>query len=180
MRKYTVVFILLTALRLATAQSAKPVYNPCLLMDSVEKHLDFIRLNASRIFSDTADCKQNLFDSLAVGYLQSNNKKYLDVLAYLRNSTAADKVENLYTDVIRILVQHHFSGFLQQLYMAKGKYASLEKELISTMNMIIDGRPYKQQYIGLLNIEISKAAEKKESAKTAYLQKLKSRIEADK
>ncbi|MCW5908719.1 MAG: hypothetical protein KIS94_12725 [Chitinophagales bacterium] len=180
MKKQLLVFILLAALHLATAQSTKPVYNPCVLMDSVEKHLDFIRLNVSRIFSDTAECKQKLFDSIAVAYLQSNDKKYLDALAYMRNSGAADKVENLYTDVIRILVQNDFSGFLQQLYLARGKYVSLEKELVAAMNMIIDGRPYKQKYLGLLNIEISKATDAKESAKVTYLQKLKTRIEEDK
>jgi hypothetical protein len=148
-------------------------------MDSVDKRLEFIRLNALRIFTDTADCKQQLFDSIAVAYIQSGNVKYLDMLSSLHNSSAYNKVEDLYTDVIRILVTDNFSGFLAQLYSAKGKYLPLEKELVVAMNMIIDGRPYKQKYMGLLNVEISKARDKKDTNYALYLEKLKLKIEGD-
>lgn len=161
------------------SQSGKPTYNPCLLSDSVETRLDFIRLNAVRIFSDTADCKQHLFDSIATSYVRTRNKKFLDVLSYLRTSSASNKVEDLYTDVIRKFVQTDFSDFLLQLYNARGKYLALENELAITMNMIIDGRPYKQKYLGLLNVEISKAKDAKNTGYATYLEKLKLKIEED-
>lgn len=179
MKGFTTALLLLLSVCLTQAQNTKPVYHPCFLMDSVEKHLDFIRLNASRIFIDSFDCKQKLFDSIAEAYVRSKDKKYLDALTYMRTSSASEKVENLYTDVIRRLVQNDFSDLLDKLYLAKGKYLSLEKELVVTMNMIIDGRPYKQKYMGLLNVEISKAKDKKDTYKTAYLEKLKTKIEED-
>jgi hypothetical protein len=149
-------------------------------MDSVEKHLEFIKLNASRIFLDSFDCKQMLFDSIAAGYVQTRDKKYLDALSYLSNSSAAAKVENFYTDVLRTFVRSDFTDLLNQLYAGKGKYLGLEKELIIAMNMIVDGRPFKQKYMGLLNVEISKAKDKKDVAHLAYLEKLKTKIEEDK
>lgn len=148
-------------------------------MDSVEKHLEFIKLNANRVFVDSFDCRQMLFDSIAAQYLRSNDTKFIDALNYLRNSSASSKVEGLYTDVIRKFIQSDFSGFLNRLYLGKGKYLALEKELIATMNMIVDGRPFRQKYMGLLNLEISKATDKKDTARTIYLEKLKTRIEND-
>jgi hypothetical protein len=176
-----VVTILLSAFCLLNSfgQSRKPVYYPCFLMDSADKHLDFIRLNAGRIFIDSFDCRQMLFDSIASLYSRTKNRKYLDALAYIRTSSAAAKVEDLYTDVIRRFVQTDFTDLLNQLYSGKGKYLSLEKELVATMNMIVDGRPYRQKYIGLLNVEISKAKDRKDAARLSYLDKLKHRIEDD-
>ncbi len=179
MNKLIVLFFLLVSAGRGFSQSNRPVYNPCVLSDSVEKRLDFIRLNASRIFLDTADCKQQLFDSIAEQYVRTKDKKYLDALSYLRNSSASNKVENLYTDVIRKLVQTNFSDFLLQLYTAKGKYLALENELTITMNMIIDGRPLKQKYVGLLNVEISRAKDAKNLGYASYLEKLKIKIEED-
>lgn len=161
------------------AQSKRPVYYPCFLMDSTEKNLEFIKLNASRIFIDSFDCRQMLFDSIGALYSRTKDKKYFDALNYIRNSSAATMVENLYTDVIRKFVQTNFSDFLNQLYSGKGKYLALEKELIAAMNMIVDGRPFKQKYMGLLNVEISKAKDKKDTARLYYLEKLKTKIEND-
>ncbi len=157
----------------------KPVYHSCFLMDSVEKRLDFIRLNASRIFTDSVDCKQTLLDSIAVHYLQSKDKKYLDALSSIRQNPNA-KVENNYTDIIKRFIENDFSGFIKQIYLAKGKYYVLEKELIGTMNMIVDGRPYKQKYMGLLNVEISIAKDKKDTYYQSFLEKLKVKIEEEK
>ena len=165
--------------QISFSQSKKPVYYPCFLMDSVDKHLEFIKLNASRIFIDSFDCRQMLFDSIGALYLRTKDKKYLDALSYIRNSSAAAKVENLYTDVIRKFVQIDFNDLLNQLYNGRGKYLALEKELIAAMNMIVDGRPYKQKYMGLLNVEISKAKDKKDTARLYYLEKLKTKIEND-
>ncbi|MES2621741.1 MAG: hypothetical protein V4615_12900 [Bacteroidota bacterium] len=163
----------------SSAQSKRPVYNPCFLMDSAEKHLEFIKLNASRIFIDTFDCRQMLLDSIGAHYSRTKDKKYLDALTYIRNSSASAKVENLYTDVIRKFVQTDFTDLLNQLYTGKGKYMALEKELIAAMNMIVDGRPFKNKYMGLLNVEISKAKDKKDLARLSYLEKLKTKIEND-
>lgn len=179
MNKLIVLIFLLMSEGGIFSQSIRPIYNPCLLADSVEKRLDFIRLNASRIFLDTADCKQQLFDSIAEQYVRTKDKKYLDALSYLRNSSASNKVEDLFTDVIRKLVQTDFGDFLLQLYLAKGKYLALENELAITMNMIIDGRPLKQKYQGLLNVEISKAKDAKNLGYASYLEKLKVKIEED-
>lgn len=179
MKQLIVVCLLLISVDEVFSQTIRPVYNPCVLADSIEKKLDFIRLNASRIFSDTADCKQQLFDSIAGQYLRTKDKKYLDALSYLRNSSASNKVEDLYTDVIRKLVQTDFSDFLLQLYTAKGKYLAIENELAITMNMIIDGRPLKQKYLGLLNVEISKAKDAKNLGYASYLERLKIKIEED-
>jgi hypothetical protein len=162
------------------SQSRRPVYNPCLLTDSVDKHLEFIKLNASRIFIDTFECRQTLFDSIASRYIASRDKKYLDMLSYIRTSSASAKVEELYTEVIRKLIQSDFTGFVNQLYTAKGKYLPLEKEMIAAMNMIVDGRPYKQKYMGLLNVEISKAKDNKDTPRSYYLEKLKTNIEEEK
>jgi hypothetical protein len=173
-------FIACTLLTIALdAQSKKPVYHPCFLLDSVEQRLDFIKANASRIFVDTFDCKETLLDSISVLYVRSKDKKYLDALAAIRQNPYA-KVEGLYIDVIKKFVEDDFSGFLNQLYLAKGKYAPLERELIATMNMIMNGRPYKQKYMGLLGVEISKAQQAKDNYRAYYLQKLKTKIEDEK
>ncbi|MFN8285491.1 MAG: hypothetical protein U0V74_02000 [Chitinophagales bacterium] len=157
----------------------KPVYHSCFLMDSVDKNLEFIRLNASRIFTDSVDCKQTLLDSIAIHYTQSKDKKYLDVLSSIRQNPNA-KVENNYTDIIKRFIENDFSGFIKQLYLSKGKYYVLEKELIGTMNMIVDGRPYKQKYMGLLNVDISIAKDKKDTYYQSFLEKLKVKIEEEK
>jgi hypothetical protein len=162
------------------SQSRRPVYNPCLLKDSVDKHLEFIKLNVSRIFIDTFDCRQSLFDSIGSRYIRTGDKKYLDALTYLRTSGASKKVEDLYTEVIRKFIQSDFTGFLNELYAAKGKYLPLQKELIAAMNMIVDGRPYKQKYMGLLNVEINKAKDNKDTPRSYYLEKLKTNIEEEK
>lgn len=178
--KYSVLLLLCLVVGQSSAQVKKLNYHPCFLKDSVDKHLDFIRLNASRIFIDSFDCKQMLFDSIGALYLSTSEKKYLDALTYIRNSSAASKVENLYTDVIRRFIQADFTDFLNQLYMGKGKYLALEKELVAAMNMIVDGRPYKQKYMGLLNVAIGKANDQKDLPRAAYLNKLKTKIEEDK
>jgi hypothetical protein len=180
MKSIFTILLLACSFLITSAQSKRLVYNPCVLKDSVDKHLEFIKLNASGVFNDTFECRQALFDSIAARYISSGNKKYLDALTYIRNSSAAAKVEDLYTEVIRKLVQADFSGFLNQLYTAKGKYFPLEKELIAAMNMIVEGRPYKQKYMGLLNVEISKAKDSKDAPRSYYLEKLKSNIEAEK
>lgn len=158
---------------------SKPVYDACQLKDSIDKHLVFIQQNINRIFVDTAECKQTLLDSIGQQYITTKNKKYLDALSNLRN-VGTDKVQDYYTDVIKRFVETDFAEFVNDLYLGKGKYIALEKELVSTLNMIVDGRPFKTKYIGLLNVEISKAKDKKDTSKTYFLEKLKTRIEADK
>ncbi|MFN8299240.1 MAG: hypothetical protein U0T75_09055 [Chitinophagales bacterium] len=163
----------------AIAQNSKPVYHPCFLMDSVDKHLDFIRINASRIFTDTVDCKQALMDSIGNHYLYTKDKKYLDLLTAIRQNQLA-KVENNYTDLIKRFVEDDFDGFVDQLYLARGRYYVLEKEMIATLNMIVDGRPYKNKYLALLGISINLAKTKKDTAKQQFLEKLKTKIEEEK
>jgi len=163
----------------SSAQKAKPVYHPCFLMDSVEAKLSFIQLNASRIFTDTVECKQNLLDNMASLYIKSKDKKYLGALSAIRNNPSA-KVEELYTDLITRLAKNDFAEFINELYLARGKYAPLEKELVITMNMIVGTQPLKQKYLGQLNVEIEKAKDKKDSYKLSYLQKLKTKIEEEK
>ncbi len=180
LKRVAFIFLLALFYQPSFSQAGKAIYHPCFLMDSVENHLDFIRLNASRIFIDSFDCKQMLFDSITAQYIRTKQKKYIDALTYIHSSSAAHLVENLYTDVLRKLVQNDFTGFLDLLYSGRGKYQALEKELIATMNMIIDGRPYKLKYMGLMNVEISKAKDNKEAARAAYLEKLKVKIEEEK
>lgn len=161
------------------AQTGKVTYHPCFLMDSVDKRLDFIRLNAARIFTDTVDCKQTLLDSIGSHYVATKDKKYLDALSSIRQNQLA-KVENNYTDLIKRFVEDDFDGFIDQLYLAKGRYYVLEKELIAAMNMIVDGRPYKNKYLALLGISINLAKSKKDTAKQLFLEKLKTKIEEEK
>lgn len=178
-QKYLLGALMLLAVASVSAQTAKPVYHPCFLLDSVDKRLDFIKTNAAKVFVDSFDCKETLLDSIGMLYMRTKNKKYLDVLtSILQNPNA--KVEGLYIDVIRKFLQNDFGGFLNELYVARGKYQLLEKELIGTMNMIVDGKPFKQKYMGQLNLQISIAKDKKDTAKVAYLEKLKVRIEEDK
>lgn len=148
-------------------------------MDSVESKLSFIQFNASRIFTDTVECKDNVLDNIAAHYIKSKDKKYLDALAAIRQNPNA-KVEELYTDIIKRLAENDFAGFVSELYLAKGKYFALEKELVTTMNMIVGTKPLKQKYLGLLNVEIEKSKDKKDSYKAYYLEKLKLKIEDDK
>ncbi len=161
-----------------TVYCQKPVYHPCFLMDSVDKHLDFIKRNAQKVFVDSFDCRQTLMDSITSKYLSTKNKKYLDALQGIR-VYGNDKVEDLYTDIIKRLCEKDFASFIQELYVSKGTLYALEKELITTMNMIIDGRPYKQKYIGQLNLAISKAKDSKDTYKAGYLEKLKQKIEEE-
>lgn len=177
MKKIAVLFLMFLAL--GTAAQTKAVYHPCFLMDSVDKRLDFIRINAARIFTDTVDCKQTLLDSIGSHYLYTKDKKYLDLLTAIRQNQLA-KVENNYTDLIKRFVEDDFDGFVDQIYLAKGRYYVLEKELIATLNMIVDGRPYKNKYLALLGISINLAKSKKDTAKQAFLEKLKTRIEEEK
>lgn len=148
-------------------------------MDSIDKNLTFIQQNAQRVFADTFDCRQVLLDSIAIHYTRTKDRKYLDALNSIRNN-GADKVENLYTDIIKRFAEKDFSGFVNELYLGKGKYLALEKELIATMNMMIDGRLYKQKFIGLLHVQIAKAKDNKDKYKLYYLEKLKIKIEEDK
>jgi|ERR1043165_662505 hypothetical protein len=159
-------------------QLAKPVYHPCLLLDSVEAKLSFIQLNAWRVFTDTADCKEDLLGKIGSLYISSKDKKYLDALSAIRQNQSA-KVEELYTDLIKRIIENDFEGFVNNLYLSKGKFLSLEKELVLTMNMIVGAEPLKQKYMGRLNIEIEKATDRKDTYKASYLKKLKTRIEEE-
>ena len=161
------------------AQVKRINYNPCFLMDSVDRLLDFIQRNATRIFADTNDCRQALLDSVAAKYITTNKIKYLDALTNIRQNPGA-KVEDLYTDIIKRLIENNFEGLINQFYLGRGKYLPLEREMIGTMNMIVDGRPFKQKYMGLLNVEIERAKDKKDRYKQVYLEKLKVKIEEEK
>ncbi len=174
-------FILLQFVLLnAFAQNIRPAYHPCFLLDSVDAKLDFIRINAAKVFTDTFDCKQMLMDSIGARYLATKSNRYLDVLTAIhQNPAASEKVENLYIDVIKRFAEDDFAGFINRIYLAKGRYTPLEKELIATLNMIVNGRPYKQKYMGLLNVEIGKAKDAGDKYKLAYLQKLKLKIDEE-
>ncbi len=178
MKSSLVAFLLFLSL-CSLAQKVKPVYHPCFLMDSVDAKLSFIQLNASRVFTDTVECKQNVLDNIAALYLKTKDRKYLDALSAIRQNPNA-KVEELYTDIIKRFAEKDFSGFINDLYLAKGKYAALEKELITTMNMIVGAKPLKQKYLGLMNVEIEKAKDKKDSYKAYFFEKLKTKIEEEK
>lgn len=181
--KYTTISLIILlsfgGMNYSYCQTRKAVYHPCFLMDSIDKNLTFIQQNTFRVFADTLDCRQTLLDSIAVQYTRSKDKKYLDALNNIRNN-GAERVENLFTDIIKRFAEKDFSGFVNELYLSRGKYAALEKELIATMNMMIDGRLYKQKFIGLLNVQIAKAKDGKDKYKLYYLEKLKTKIEEDK
>ncbi|MBK7148255.1 MAG: hypothetical protein IPH78_05385 [Bacteroidetes bacterium] len=178
MQKWMLIFVFNCWLLGGYSQTAKPVYHPCFLMDSIDKNLEFIKRNTQKIFIDTFDCRQTLLDSVAIHYTHSKNKKYLEALNYIR-VYGDSKVEDLYTDIIKRFCESDFSGFLNELYLSKGLLQALEKELIATMNMIIDGRSLKQKYMGQLNVEIAKAKDKKDNTKVYYLEKLKVKIEEE-
>lgn len=179
--KFIAVFTLLVISFLVEAQTRKPVYNPCFLLDSIDRRLEFIKLNAFRIFADSFDCRQTLMDSIGSRYLATKSTRYLDFLAALhQNPAATEKVANLYPDLLKRFSEDDFPGFVNQLYLARGRYAALEKELIAVMNMIVNDRPYKLKYLGLLNVEIGKAKDAGNKPKQAYLEKLKLRIEEEK
>lgn len=175
-----VVFTLFVlAAQFVQAQKAKPVYHPCFLMDSAGQKLAFIQYNASRIFTDTVDCKQRLLNKIAGLYIETKEKKYLDALSAIRQNPNA-KVDELYTDIVKRLIEDDFGGFIDALYQAKGHYYILEKELVGAMNMIVGAKPLKYRYQGLLNGEIEKAKDKKDAYKQHYLEKLKTKIEDEK
>lgn len=176
--KFIAVMVLVITAIQTQAQKARPVYHPCFLMDSADAHLVFIQQNAARVFTDTIDCKQELLNKIAGLYISAKNKKYLDALAVIRQNPSA-KVEELYTDLVTRIIENDFAAFVNELYMAKGRYLSLEKELISTLNMIVGYKPLKQKYLPLLKIEIEKAKDKQETGKAYYLEKLKVKIEED-
>ncbi|HWB63038.1 MAG TPA: hypothetical protein VG603_05970 [Chitinophagales bacterium] len=179
MVKYFPVMMLMLAQLNATAQDKGIVYHPCFLMDSVDTKLDFIIRNASRVFVDTFECKQTLMDSIGSRYLDTKENKYLDALVLIKQNPYA-RVEGLYTDLVKRFCDNDFQEFVGKLYMARGRYLPLENELIAALNMIVNGRPLKQKYMGLLNVEIEKAADAKDKAKEYYLQRLKTKIEEEK
>lgn len=172
-------FVSLLFFTIGAVAQKKALYHPCHLMDSVDTRLDFIRFNAARIFDDTSDCRQELLNAIALKFTATKEERYLAVLSAIRQNTAA-KVEEFYTDPIRSFLEDDFSGFLHRLYLSNGKYLPLEKELVAAMNMIVGDRPMKQKYMGLLNVEISKASDKKDIGKFTYLKKLQLRIEQEK
>lgn len=173
------IFTLIFCSTVAIAQSKKTVYHPCALIDSLDKHLAFIPLNTSRIFVDSFDCRQTLLDSIASKYLRTHEQKYLEALSAIRVN-GAERVEDLYTDIIARFAEKDFTGFVNDLYLAKGKYLPLEKELVATLNMMINGKPYKNKFMAVLQGQITKANEAKDKYKISYLEKLKQKIELDK
>jgi hypothetical protein len=162
----------------AKAQISKPSYHPCFLLDSVDAKLDFIKLNAAKIFVDTFDCRQTLLDTIASKYLAAKETKYLDALAAIRQNQHID-VGNFYTDITKHFIEDDFSGYLNQLFLGKGKYMPLERELVGVLNMIVNGKPLKSKYMGRLNVEIEKARDSKNLPKQSYLEKVKANIESE-
>ena len=148
-------------------------------MDSVERKLPFIQQYSYRIFIDSFDCKQDLLDSIGLKYLQTKNGKYLTALEIIHQK-AGEKVEDLFTNIMQRFCEHDFTGLVQDLAVAKGAYYNLERELVATMNMIVDGRPLKQKYMGVLNVQITKAHEKKDYGAIYYWEKIKKRIDEEK
>jgi hypothetical protein len=179
MIKYLPLTLMLIAILSSSAQARKAIYHPCFLMDSVDVHLDFIKQNAARVFADTLDCKETLLDSIAQRYTDTKSTKYLEALSAIRQNPNA-KVEDLYTDIVKRFIENDFAGFLDRLYLAKGKFLPLQNELIAAMNMIVDGRPLKQKYLARLNAAIEKAKGEKDKYKEYYLEKLKIKIDEEK
>ncbi len=181
MKRYRIFFLSTVTFLFVScfSQPSKPVYHPCFLMDSVEKNLTFILSHLPKIFVDTFECRQALLENIAAEYNKTKDKKFLDALTRVRQFPNTE-VEGFYPDIIKRLIESDFSGFLNQLYTAQGKYLLLEKELIATMNMIIGGKLYKQRWLDMLNLEIEKAVQAKNKAKEVYLQKLKTKIEEEK
>ncbi len=182
MKKQTALLFIFSLLFATTVfgQAKKPVYHPCFLMDSVEAHLPFIQQNAYRIFlDDTLGCRQMLLDNIGVLYVKTGDKKYLTTLEVI-HQRASDKVENFYTDIIKRFCEKDFTAFARELYLARGQYYNLERELIATMNMLVDGRSLKLKYMGALNVQIDKARDKKDYNATSFWEKLKKKIEDEK
>lgn len=179
-KRHLLFFIFLFTMAVnAFSQAKKPDYHPCFLMDSVEAKLSFIQQNANRIFIDSFDCRQNLLDSIGSKYLQTKDRKYLTALEVVHQK-AGEKVENLYTDILKRFCENDFTGFAGELFLTKGVYYNLEKELIAAMNMLVDGRPLKYKYMGMLNVQITKAQDKKDYSAISFWQKLKKKIEEEK
>ncbi|MCX6198127.1 MAG: hypothetical protein NTY88_02745 [Bacteroidetes bacterium] len=181
MKKQTTLLFIFSLVLSATvfAQAKKPIYHPCFLMDSVEVKLPFIQQNAYRIFVDTFDCRQMLLDKIGILYLKTGDKKYLTALETI-HQRAGEKVENLYTDIIKRFCEKDFTAFARELFVARGQYYNLERELIATMNMLVDGRSLKLKYMGALNVQIDKARDKKDYNAISFWEKLKKRIEDEK
>lgn len=181
MKKQTALLFIFSIFFAATvfAQSKKPVYHPCFLMDSVEARIPFIQQNAYRIFADTFDCRQMLLDNIGALYIKTGDKKYLTTLEVIQQR-AGDKVENFYTDIIKRFCEKDFTAFARELYLAKGGYYNLERELIATMNMLVDDRLLKLKYMGTLNVQIDKARDKKDYNAISFWEKLKKKIEDEK
>ena len=148
-------------------------------MDSVEARLPFIQQNAYRIFTDTFDCRQMLLDNIGAMYVKTGDKKYLTALENI-HQRAGEKVENFYTDIIKRFCEKDFTAFARELFVARGQYYNLERELIATMNMLVDGRSLKLKYMGALNVQIDKARDKKDYNAISFWEKLKKRIEDEK
>jgi len=176
--KFVAVILLAVTATQVQAQKPKPVYHPCFLMDSVDARLLFIQQNATRVFVDTFDCRQELLNKIAGLYTSTKNKKYLDALAAIRQNPSA-KVEELYTDPVTRIIENDFTAFINELYLAKGRYLPLEKEMVAALNMIVGYKPLKQKYLPLLKIEIEKAKDKQDNTRKYYLEKLKQKIEED-
>lgn len=158
------------------AQKAKPVYDPCLLADSARTKAEYIKLNAARIFTDTAECKGRLLDSIAIAYWDSSDIKMLEVLSSIRLNPNA-KAEMYFTEIVTRFIQADFEKFAEDLYNSKGRCTGIEKELIGAMNMIYNEKPLKNKYLGRLNVLIEKAKDKKDKYRTDYFTKLKYKIE---
>lgn len=176
---YLTMLSLMIAVSATQAQSRKVNYHPCFLLDSVDQRLAFIKQNAARVFTDSADCKETLLDSITGKYVLTKDFKYLDALAVIRQNPAA-KADGLFTDVITLIVKDDFIGFADQLYRSKGRLLPLQNELIGAMNIIVDGRPFKQKYMGLLNVEIERTKGDNDKYRLAYLEKLKLKINEEK
>ena len=176
--KYFSILIFLLSASASVAQGNRVSYNPCFLKDSIGSQMAFIRLNAARIFIDTADCKDVLLDSIAVRYTRTKEVRYLVALSTIRQNAFA-KTDGLFTDAIKLIADADFAGFIDELYMAKGRFLPLQDELIAAMNMILNGRPLKQKYMGQLNIEIQRAKDSADKNRETYLEKLKQKIDAE-
>lgn len=177
--KIPALVLLLVCAQFLDAQNKSAAYNSCLLKDSIDKHLETIRLSPARVFTDSAQCKRELLDSIANKFLTTSDKKYLGVLTSIAQNSKS-KIEGEFQDVMKMLVDGSFSKLLDAFYTGRGGYAALEKEVVLLMNTIVGGRPYKQQYLGLLNVEIEKAKDKDDRNKELYLVRFKQRIEDDK
>lgn len=176
MIRYLSFLVLLFYVTVSAAQSRKINYHPCFLKDSVDSRLVFIRQNAGRIFIDSFDCKDDLLDSIAVKFTITKNVKYLDVLTSIRQNPYAH-ADGLFTDVVKIFIEDDFTGFVEKLYQGGGRFLPLQNELIAAMNMIVNGRPLKQKYLGQLNAEIERVKDTKDKYRENYLEKLKQKIE---